>query len=81
MRTACRSAKTRPDHKAAFGDIIFTAAGEYTFEISEVIPENPGQIQYDDHAVTIKVNVTDNQTPVHLVASVASATTSGFHDI
>ena len=68
--------KDTTDHKAAFGDIIFTAAGEYTFEISEVIPENPGQIQYDNHAVTIKVNVTDNNSG-NLVASVASATTSG----
>lgn len=68
--------KDTKDHKAAFGDIIFTAAGEYTFEISEVIPENPGQIQYDNHAVTIKVNVTDNNSG-NLVASVASATTSG----
>lgn len=64
------------DHQAAFGDIIFTAAGEYTFEISEVIPENPGQIHYDNHKVTITVNVTDNNSG-NLVASVASATTSG----
>lgn len=67
--------KDTPDHKAAFGDIIFTAAGEYTFEISEKIPENPGQIQYDDHAVTIKVNVTDNKNGS--LEAVASATTSG----
>ena len=64
------------DHQAAFGDIIFTAAGEYTFEISEVIPENQGQIQYDNHKVTITVNVTDNKSG-SLEASVASATTSG----
>lgn len=68
--------KDTPEHKAAFGDIIFTAAGEYTFEISEKIPENPGQIQYDNHKVTITVNVTDNKSG-DLVASVASATTSG----
>lgn len=68
--------KDTTDHKAAFGDIIFTAAGEYTFEISEVILENPGQIHYDDHKVTITVNVTDNNSG-NLVASVASATTSG----
>lgn len=67
--------KDTKDHKAAFGDIIFTAAGEYTFEISEVIPENPGQIHYDDHKATITVNVTDNKSG-DLVA-VASATTSG----
>lgn len=67
--------KDTTGHKAAFGDIIFTAAGEYTFEISEV-PENPGQIHYDDHKVTITVNVTDNNSG-NLVASVASATTSG----
>lgn len=59
------------EHKAAFGDIIFTAAGDYTFEIREVIPENPGQIHYDDHAVTITVNVTDNKSG-NLVASVES---------
>lgn len=63
------------DHQAAFGDIIFTAAGEYTFEISEVIPENPGQIQYDNHKVTITVNVTDNKSGS--LEAVASATTSG----
>lgn len=68
--------KDTTGHKAAFGDIIFTAAGEYTFEISEVIPEDPGQIHYDDHKVTITVNVTDNNSG-NLVASVASATTSG----
>ena len=67
--------KDTPDHKAAFGDIIFTAAGEYTFKISEKIPEDPGQIQYDDHAVTIKVNVTDNKNGS--LEAVASATTSG----
>ena len=67
--------KDTQDHKAAFGDIIFTAAGEYTFKISEVIPEKPGQIQYDAHAVTIKVNVTDNKNGS--LEAVASATTSG----
>lgn len=67
--------KDTTGHKAAFGDIIFTAAGEYTFEISEV-PENPGQIHYDDHKVTITVNVTDNKSG-SLEASVASAMTSG----
>ncbi len=67
--------KDTTDHKAAFGDIIFTAAGEYTFEISEVIPENPGQIHYDDHKVTITVNVTDNKSGS--LEAVASATTSG----
>lgn len=40
-----------------------------------MIPENPGQIQYDNHKVTITVNVTDNKSGS--LEAVASATTSG----
>lgn len=55
------------DHKASFGDITFTAAGDYTFNVSEILPEgvttdNPTKdgITYDTSVKTVKVTVTDN---------------------
>ena len=50
----------------AFGDIVFTEAGDYAFTISEQQPGSDGfvgntdGITYDDHVVTISVNVADN---------------------
>ena len=54
-------------HKAAFGNINFTKAGDYTFNISEILPDgvtadNPTKdgITYDTSVKTVKVTVTDN---------------------
>ncbi|MEE0344313.1 MAG: FctA domain-containing protein, partial [Eggerthellaceae bacterium] len=47
------------DHKAAFGDIIFNAVGEYTFKVTEVKGTIAG-VTYDDHEATITVTTTDN---------------------
>lgn len=50
----------------AFGDIVFTEAGDYAFTISEQQPGsdgfvgNTGGMTYDDHVVTISVSVADN---------------------
>ena len=50
----------------AFGDIVFTEAGDYAFTISEQQPGSDGFVgntdgmTYDDHVVTISVNVADN---------------------
>lgn len=49
-----------------FGDIVFTEAGDYAFTISEQQPGSDGFVgntdgmTYDDHVVTISVNVADN---------------------
>lgn len=66
--------KDTTDHKAAFGDITFSAPGEYKFEIAEVIPAEPGQITYDTHKMEITVNVTDNGQGA-LVIQAADVTT------
>lgn len=66
--------KDTTDHKAAFGDITFSAPGEYKFEIAEVIPAEPGQITYDTHKVEITVNVRDNGQGA-LVIQTADVTT------
>lgn len=46
------------DHKAAFGNIIFNAPGEYTFKITETKGSIPG-VDYDGHEATFKVTATD----------------------
>lgn len=47
------------DHKAAFGNIIFNAPGEYTFKITETKESIPG-VDYDGHEATFTVTATDN---------------------
>ncbi len=45
-----------------FGEITFTAAGEYTFAIEEVIPAEAGReqgVNYDNKIWNVKVKVTD----------------------
>ena len=66
--------KDTTDHKAAFGDITFSAPGEYKFEIAEVIPTERRQITYDTHKVEITVNVRDNGQGA-LVIQTADVTT------
>lgn len=51
------------NHQAAFGDITFTEAGNYVFNISEQIPaddEKLGGMTYDETVRVIEVSVTDN---------------------
>lgn len=62
-----------------FGDITFNHVGEYTFNISENVPtgENDlGGMTYDDHACTVKVDVTYDKDSNKLVASVDYGTFS-----
>lgn len=47
-----------PDHKAAFGDITFSAAGEYKFTITEEKGDAAG-VTYDPTEKVVKVNVAD----------------------
>ncbi|OUP10413.1 FctA domain-containing protein [Collinsella sp. An2] len=48
-------------HKESFGDIVFNAAGRYSFAIREVVPENadPNMYYAEDYKVVV-VEVTDN---------------------
>lgn len=57
------------DHKAAFGNIEFTEAGEFTFKVTEVLPADDDAetegiqkngITYDESEKTVKVSVVDN---------------------
>lgn len=45
-----------PDHKAAFGDITFSAAGEYEFTITEQGQSHDG-VTYDETKNVVKVSV------------------------
>lgn len=45
-----------PDHKAAFGDITFSAAGEYEFTITEE-KGNIAGVTYDENKNVVKVSV------------------------
>lgn len=45
-----------PDHKAAFGDITFSAAGEYEFTITELGQSHDG-VTYDENKNVVKVSV------------------------
>ena len=47
-----------PDHKAAFGDITFSAAGEYKFTITEQGRSHDG-VTYDETKNVVKVSVKD----------------------
>ena len=48
------------DGSFAFDTIIYTAPGEFTYQIREVIPQDTGDITYDNTLYTLKVTVTDN---------------------
>ena len=47
------------NHKAAFGDITFSAAGEYKFKVTEVKGDIEG-VTYDTHEAEITVTTEDN---------------------
>lgn len=50
-----------PDHRAVFGKIAYTAMGDYTYTITEQIPEKPQtDLIYDSHVWTVVVSVVDN---------------------
>ena len=59
------------DQIASFGDLEFTKAGSYVFEVAEVIPEDaPSYIDYDQSKKTIVVEVRDDLEG-HLVAELS----------
>ncbi|MBO5461632.1 MAG: VWA domain-containing protein [Ruminococcus sp.] len=59
---------TDDDKKASFADITFTKAGTYSFVIKEVKGDIKS-LDYDEHEVTVTVNVVDNDAG-KLVAAV-----------
>lgn len=57
------------DHKAAFGNIEFTKAGEFSFKVTEALPEDDDAeaegiqkngVTYDESVKTVIVSVVDN---------------------
>lgn len=48
-----------PDHTASFGDITFTKAGTYTFEVVEMATSIPGVTNDPDDTRSLTVSVTD----------------------
>ena len=52
-------AKNAADGSVTFDEIEYTAAGEYTYTINEVVVENDG-IADDTHVCNVTVNVVDN---------------------
>ncbi|MDR1790111.1 MAG: hypothetical protein LBR20_00315 [Propionibacteriaceae bacterium] len=60
------------------GEISFNAAGEYTFRVAEIEPENPaGGLIYDPDTAEVTVTVTDEGTG-QLVAEVEYDSNRGF---
>ncbi len=57
-------------YSKAFGNIIFTEVGTYTFEITETAGNIAG-VTYDRHVETVVINVTDNGEG-ELVAAITS---------
>ncbi|MDY2777102.1 MAG: FctA domain-containing protein, partial [Collinsella sp.] len=62
----------------AFDGISFSRAGTYTFDISEIMPDQPaGGITYDTHVCKVTVKVTLDRDAASLVADVDYGTDPG----
>ena len=61
-----------PDHRGAFGKIAYTAIGDYSYTITEQIPENPqADLVYDNHTWDVVVSVVDRGQGMLEVQSVS----------
>lgn len=61
-----------PDHRGAFGKIAYTAIGDYSYTITEQIPENPqADLVYDNHTWNVVVSVVDRGQGMLEVQSVS----------
>ena len=70
----------KADGSFAFGDLIFSEAGTYTYTVSEIIPGETNGITYDTTVYTVTVTVTDNGEG-RLVATVSGADSIKFTNI
>ena len=69
-----------PDHQAAFGDIKFTAEGEYAFTIKETDPQIDN-MTYDNHEMHVVVNVVDEDGLGTLTATPTVTGSSTFTNV
>ena len=59
LPTTTTGTATRANKTVSFGEFTFTAAGTYTYEISETAGDLGG-VDYDTHKATVTVQVVDN---------------------